>query len=407
MTEELAILAVFIFLYSIIAGRVDRSILSGPIIFVTVGFIMGPMVLGWFAGDETRSDLRMLADLTLAVFLFTDAANSNLSVLKRGFGIPTRMLLLGLPGSIALGFGLALVMFDVLTVFEAAMLGTMLAATDAALGKAVVTNTSVPARLREGLNVESGLNDGLCVPILFVFIALEMGSEAGVGEGLVMKLLAEELGIGVLVGVGTAAIGTWLLRVCWKMGWVTEVWVQVTVVALAVSCFALAQSLHGSGYIAAFTGGMLFGFLVKEDKHELLLGSEGIGETLALLTWLLFGYAVIGQLFGQFTWQVFTYALLSLTVVRMVPVFLSLTGSGESVQSRLFLGWFGPRGLASIVFAIIVLDNDLPGAEFIALVVTCTVFVSLILHGVTANPLANWIARKENAADNKNPADNK
>lgn len=401
MTEQLAILAVFVFIYSIIAGRIERSILSGPIIFVTAGFLMGPMVLGWFAGDETRSDLRMLADLTLAVFLFTDAANANLSVLNRGFGIPTRMLLLGLPGSIVLGFGLALVMFDVLTVFEAAMLGTMLAATDAALGKAVVTNTSVPARLREGLNVESGLNDGLCVPILFVFIALELGSEAGVGEGLVMGLLAQELGIGLLVGVGTAAIGTWLLRVCWNMGWVTEVWVQVTVVALAICCFALAQSLHGSGYIAAFTGGMLFGFLVKEDKHELLLGSEGIGETLALLTWLLFGYAVIGQLFGQFTWQVFAYALLSLTVVRMLPVFLSLTGSGESVQSRLFLGWFGPRGLASIVFAIIVLDNGLPGAEFMALVVTCTVFGSLVLHGVTANPLANWIARKESSSDTK------
>jgi len=399
MTEQLAILAVFVFLYSLIAGRIDRSVLSGPIIFVTVGFLMGPMVLGWFPGNETRGDLRMLADLTLAVILFSDAANANLSTLKRKFGIPTRMLLLGLPGAIALGFALALVMFDVLTVFEAAMLGTMLAATDAALGKAVVTNTAVPARLREGLNVESGLNDGLCVPILFVFIALEVSTEAGVREGLVMELLAEELGIGVLVGLASAAIGTWLLRICSKLGWVTKIWIQVTVVALAISCFALAQSLHGSGYIAAFTGGMLFGFLAKDKTHELLLGSEAIGETLALLTWLLFGYAVIGQVFALFTWPVFIYALLSLTVVRMVPIFLSLAGSGESVQNRLFLGWFGPRGLASIVFAIIVLDKGLPGAQFIALVVTCTVFVSLILHGVTANPLAHWIARQENSSD--------
>ena len=395
MTEQLAIFAVFIFLYSIIAGRVDRSVLSGPIIFVTAGFIMGPMVLGWFTADDARADLGMLANLTLAVILFSDAANSDLSVLKRGFGIPTRMLLLGLPSAIALGFGLALVMFDVLTVFEAAMLGTMLAATDAALGKAVVSNTSVPARLREGLNVESGLNDGLCVPILFVFVALELSTEGRVTDGLVMELLARELGIGLLVGLGLAAVGTWLLGVCWRLGWVTKVWIQVTIVALAISCYALAQSLHGSGYIAAFTGGMLFGYLAKDKSHELLLGAEGIGETLALLTWLLFGSAVIGQVFGKFTWQVFVYALLSLTVVRMLPIFLSMAGSGEAAYSRLFLGWFGPRGLASIVFAIIVLDKGIPGGEFIALVVTCTVFLSLVLHGVTANPLANWIARKE------------
>lgn len=395
MTEQLAILAVFVFLYSIIAGRIERSTLSGPIIFVVAGFIMGPLVLGWFPGNESRHDLRMLADLTLAVVLFSDAANSNLSTLRRRFGIPSRMLLLGLPGSIMLGFGLALVMFDVLTVFEAAMLGTMLAATDAALGKAVVTNPVVPDRLREGLNAESGLNDGLCVPILFVFIALEMSTEAGVGEGLVTGLLAKELGIGILVGLSTAAIGTLLLHLCEKLGWVTKTWIQVTVVALAISCFALAQSLHGSGYIAAFTGGMLFGYLSGKKKHELLLSSEGIGETLALLTWLLFGYAVIGQVIGQFTWQIIVYAVLSLTVVRMLPIFLSLTGSGESVSSRLFLGWFGPRGLASIVFAIIVLDKGIQGAEFIALVVTCTVFFSLILHGVTANPLADWIADKE------------
>jgi NhaP-type Na+/H+ or K+/H+ antiporter len=245
------------------------------------------------------------------------------------------------------------------------------------------------------LNVESGLNDGLCVPILFVFIAMELATESRIGEGLVLKLLAEELGIGLLVGVGIAAVGSWLLEICDKRGWVTEVWIQVTVVALALACFSTAQSLHGSGYIAAFTGGMLFGHLGKGRQHKLLLGAEGIGETLALLTWFLFGYAVIGQVFGQFTWPIFVYALLSLTVVRMVPVYLSMIGSGESVQSRLFLGWFGPRGLASIVFAIIVLDNELPGAKFMALVIACTVFVSLIAHGISANPLANWIARKE------------
>ena len=394
MHQQLAILAVFVFLYSLVAGRVGRSMLSGPIIFVAAGFLLGPMVLGWFPGDESRETLRTLADLTLALFLFIDAANANLKTLKRKAGIPARMLLIGLPAAIALGSGLALVMFDVLTVFEAAILGTMLAATDAALGKAVVTNEAVPDRLREGLNVESGLNDGLCVPILFVFIALQASGGAA-EEGLVVKLLLEELGIGALVGVFVAGAGVWLFDRFRRMGWMDLIWSQVTTMAMAIGCFAIAQSLHGSGYIAAFVGGLVFGYLAKDETHHLVQSAEGIAELLALLTWFLFGYAIIGQIFGLFTWQVVVYALLSLTVVRMLPVFLSLTGSGESVASRLFLGWFGPRGLASIVFAIIVLDEGLPGARFMALVVMCTVFFSLVLHGVTANPLASKIAERE------------
>lgn len=397
MYAHLAVLAIIVFLFSIIAGRVERSFFSGPMIFVTTGVIIGP-VLGWFPGVATGSELRVLADLTLALFLFVDAANANLTALKRSFGIPSRMLLIGLPGAIGLGFCLALVMFETLTIYEAAVLGAMLAATDAALGKPVITNKAVPVRLREGLNVESGLNDGLCVPIVLAFIALELGTGEGAGSGLAMTLVAEELGIGALVGLGTTAIGAMLFKVSQRKGWVTDVWVQITVVALAFSCFGLAQSLHGSGYIAAFTGGALFGFLTKRETHALVNPAEGIGETLALLTWLLFGIVVVDQFYDRITWQVFAFAVLSLTIVRMLPIFLSLTGSGESTSSKLFLGWFGPRGLASIVFAVIVLDEGLPGSKLIALVVACTVILSLVLHGMTANPLAGWIARRENDA---------
>jgi NhaP-type Na+/H+ or K+/H+ antiporter len=396
MYDELAILALFVFLYSIVAGRVERTTVSGPIVFVVTGIIMGPMVLGWFEGDTVRKDLRLLADLTLALILFVDAAHADLGILRRRFQIPLRMLLLGLPGVIALGFGLALVMFDVLSIFEAAILATMLAATDAALGKAVITNPSVPAQIREGLNVESGMNDGLCVPILFVFIALELGSGAGGGgHTSPLLLVAQELGIGAMVGIGLAAVGASLYRFCWNKGWVTPIWMQVTVAGLALACFAFAQSLHGSGYIASFTGGITFGLLAGRSTHKLVLAAEGVAETLALLTWLLFGVAVIGQLVGLITWQVFVYAILSLTLIRVLPTFLSLTGSGESVNSRFFLSWFGPRGLASIVFAVIVLDYELPGAELMSLVVVVTVFFSLIAHGVSARPLSRWISSSE------------
>jgi NhaP-type Na+/H+ or K+/H+ antiporter len=246
------------------------------------------------------------------------------------------------------------------------------------------------------LNIESGLNDGLCVPILFVFIALALGSGTEGGSTmLALKLVIQELGIGLVVGLGLTAVGTWALRWCWNKGWVTEIWKQVTVVALAIACFSVAQSLHGSGYIAAFTGGILFGFKAKEATHRLVLAAEGTGETLALMTWLIFGTTVIGQSIQHFTLEMVAYALLSLTIIRILPIFLALTGTGQSTSSKLFLGWFGPRGLASIVFSIIVPNKGVPGGKFMAMVVVLTVFFSLVAHGVSANPLAKLLGQRE------------
>jgi NhaP-type Na+/H+ or K+/H+ antiporter len=397
MYIELAVLALIVFSYSLIAGRLERTVLSGPIVFVLTGVLVGPLGFGLFDGDVSRTDLRVLADLTLALVLFIDAASSDISVLKRQFKIPSRMLLLGLPGAIILGFGIAAIMFDVLSLYEAAILGVILAATDAALGKAVISNQAVQSRIREGLNVESGLNDGLCVPILLVFIALAKGSVSEESRSA-LQLIIEELGIGLVVGVGLTIAGTWLLNLCEKLGWVTDIWKQLTVIGLAIACFSIAQSLHGSGYIAAFTGGLTFGYISKGATHERVLPAEAMGETLALMTWLVFGAVVVGQSLKLFTWEVVVYALLSLSIVRMLPVYLSLAGTGESISSRLFLGWFGPRGLASIVFAIMVLNESLPGGRFISSIVVCTVFFSLIAHGVSAKPLGKWFGRKETEA---------
>jgi NhaP-type Na+/H+ or K+/H+ antiporter len=205
------------------------------------------------------------------------------------------------------------------------------------------------------------------------------------------------VGIGLAVGLGLTAVGTRLLRWCRDRGWVTEIWTQVTVVALAIACFSVAQSLHGSGYIAAFTGGLLFGFRAKDATHKLVLTAEATGETLALMTWMLFGALVVGHSVQYFTWEIVLYALLSLTVIRMLPVYLSLAGTGETAASKLFLGWFGPRGLASIVFAIIVVNEGVPGGQFVAMVVGLTVFLSLVAHGISANPLATWLGKVERA----------
>jgi NhaP-type Na+/H+ or K+/H+ antiporter len=208
-------------------------------------------------------------------------------------------------------------------------------------------------------------------------------------------LVLQEIGIGLLVGVGLASAGAVLLKFSSRNGWITEVWMQATVAGLALACFAVAQELHGSGYVAAFAGGIAFGFLAGESTHKYVLAAEGVGETLAVLTWMLFGVAIIGQLAGLITWKAMVYGVLSLTIVRILPMYFALAGSGETVHSRLFLGWFGPRGLASIVFAVIVLDSGLPGAEMMSVIVACTVFFSLVAHGISARPLARWIASKE------------
>ncbi len=397
MYDNLAILAIFVFIYSIVSGGLERTPFSGAIVFTSFGLVLGPLGLGYLDLEVDAELLRSLAELTLALVLFTDAANANLGELKHSFKIPQRLLLIGLPLTILLGFGFGVVLFKGLTLLEIAVLATMLAPTDAALGKAVVTNETVPSNIRESLNVESGLNDGICVPILFLFLALitHAGGEGGTAV-LALKLVAKEIGIGAGVGIVLTFIGVRLLNLCVGKEWVTETWLQLPVPALAVACFAGAQGLGGSGFIACFVGGLFFGKIEKHHKHRLLLAAEGTGDTLALLTWVVFGVGVVGRSIGSLTWEVVLYSVLSLTLVRMLPVFLVLKGLNLRADEKLFAGWFGPRGLASIVFAVIVLNKNLPSGTTISMTVVCTVVLSIIAHGISANPLVAALGARLN-----------
>jgi len=403
MYENLALLAVFVLVYSSVAGAIERSWISGPIVFTCFGLIIGPVALDLHSMAIDRETIRGLAEVTLALVLFTDAAGADMSVLKRTGGIPTRLLLIGLPLTILLGFGVAALLVDSLSLFAMAALATMLAPTDAALGKAVVTNEAVPDEIRQGLNVESGLNDGICVPVLLLFLALALDKAGDAGPWtLAVKLVVEEIGIGLAVGLVLTFLAVRLLKFARQRHWLTHTWIQVPVVALALSCFAVAQWLGGSGFIAAFSGGILAGImdahLSRKVKEEFLLASEGTGDTLALITWVIFGSAVVGQAVGNFSWMILLYSVLSLTVIRMLPVFLSLAGSGIDTEGKLFIGWFGPRGLASIVFAVIVVNSGLPDRGPLAMTVTCTIILSIIGHGITANPWAKaYGARRRNA----------
>ena len=371
MYQDIAILALFILVYSSVAGSVERTWISGAIIFTAFGLMIGPAGLDLISFKADRELIRILAELTLALVLFTDAAGTDMGVLRKTEALPTRLLLIGLPLTILLGFGVAALLFQELSLLEVALLATMLAPTDAALGKAVVTNKTVPDNVRQGLNVESGLNDGICVPILFVFLALATGKT---GEGgpwhLAVMLVAKEIGIGLAVGLLITIMAVWLLTYTRRRFWLTETWIQIPIVALALACFASAQLLDGSGFLAAFSGGLLFGSLAKQHREEFLRTAEGIGDTMALITWVIFGAAVVGYAMGHFNWAILLYAVLSLTLIRMLPVFLTLRGLGVSTEGKLFMAWFGPRGLASIVFAVIILNANLPNSGTIAMIVT-------------------------------------
>jgi len=392
MYLDLTILALFVLLFSLFAKKIETLPISAAILAVGFGFLVGPMVLDIFKISRDSEGYRTLAELALALVLFTDASKTNLRTLENNIKLPSRLLLIGLPLTIVAGGIAGYYTFTGFSWIELCILATMLAPTDAALGKAVVTNPKVPSKIREALNVESGLNDGISVPVLFLLIALfEAQSVGDVSLGFGLGLFAKEIGLGLLVGVGITYFSDKLILFTSSRKWMSITWKPIVIVALAFSCFATAQLVGGSGFIACFTGGLLYGIIHKKNKNELLVAAEGIADTLSLITWFIFGSYVVAIYLFHFTWQVILYTILSLTIVRMIPVLVSLFKSGISLKEKLFIGWFGPRGLASIVFGIIILDVNFPNQKEIILTVVCTILVSVVAHGFSAGPLIKWL----------------
>lgn len=391
--QNLAVIAAFLLLYSLIAGRFESKLVNGPLLFLLTGWLLGPGGLELLSLSIDSAGIKLLAELTLVIVLFNDAANTNWQVLLANRQLPIRLLLIGLPLTLLCGALFGHWLFPDLPLLEMAILSTILAPTDAALGKAVVSNPAVPAPLREGLNQESGLNDGICVPVLLLLLALIAPTEEHTGTAaLAITLMLEEIGIGLLVAFVLTALTVRLLKVSYLNGWQLPLWRQLTMPGLALLCFALAQTLGGSGFIAAFVGGLLMGRRLGEHKHAYMDSCEGYGDLLSVVIWMVFGATLMPILPELLHWQYWLYAIASLTLLRMVPVWLSLIGTGLKPELKLFIGWFGPRGLASIVFAVMVLQNEPPliGQRPIIATVLCTIILSVILHGLTANP---WVER--------------
>jgi NhaP-type Na+/H+ or K+/H+ antiporter len=394
MEWSLAIAALALLGVAAVSRRLSGTPVTPTMLLVALGLLVGPQLLGGIDLSDRSSTVRVLAEATLALVLFSDASRVGLHQLRRGIGVPLRLLGIGLPLTIALGALAAAAIFDRLTIAEAVILAVILAPTDAALGQAVAANPRIPARIRQGLNVESGLNDGICVPLLFAAVAAaDVESRIAEGRGAV-QLLLEEIGYGALGGVLAGALIAAIVVYAGRRNLIAGPWRQVIPAAGAALAYGIATPLDGSGFIAAFAAGVVFRALLRHDPAEINRLSEEVGDVLSGITFLLFGAVLLEPALTEMSWQLALYAVLSLTVVRMAPVAAAMLGSGSRLPTLGFLGWFGPRGLASIVFALIVVaESELPHQQLIVLAVYLTVGLSVFAHGLSAAPLANRYAR--------------
>ena len=373
--------------YSMLSGPLDKRGVTSAMAFVAAGLVAGAAGFGWLDVPLESTVAERITELALAFLLFTDSARLDLRSLRSSLAWPGRLLLVGLPLTMLAGLGVALLVFPSMPLASAFVLTTMLCSTDAALGQRVVEDPAVPARVRQALDVESGLNDGIAVPFFLVAVDLAMATlEGGVGTAVVTNILAQ-IGWGLLGGVGVGVVGGWLMRVADQRGWIQPQWRQLCTLAVAVSAYGAAVVLGGSGFIAAFVGGMAFGAMSGEHGLRTAYLAEEVGSILAAVTWMGFGALAISAVWDEITWQVVLYALLSLTVIRMVPVALALLGTGARWQTVAFMGWFGPRGLASVVFGLLALEAGVPDAGPLLATVVVTVALSVFLHGLSAQPL--------------------
>lgn len=389
----LAVLAAAALVYALASRRLESSVVSAPMFFVAVGVAVGPHALDVVSLDVTHGTAFHVAELALALLLFSDAAGVEVHALRGNTSLPGRLLGIGMPATIALGMAAGAAVLTDLEFWEAAIVAAVLAPTDAALGRTVVSSPVVPERVRQALNVESGLNDGLSVPFLALFIAIA-GEETSPDARDWLQFALEQIGLGSVIGLVVGGAGAWVVERASARGLMTETFEQFAALALATLAFVLADEAGGNGFIAAFVGGLAAGRMGPVCGKHVFAFTEEEGQLLSLAVFFVFGVASL-EFLQDANWQIALYAALSLTLVRMLPVVLATAGMGFHASSVAFMGWFGPRGLASIVLAFVVVDEvpELPGLGAILATVTLTVMASVVLHGISAPPLVRAYAR--------------
>jgi NhaP-type Na+/H+ or K+/H+ antiporter len=385
------VVAVFYFAYALVSKRLRSTPITGPILFVAFGLLIGTSGLGLVTAHADSNLVAPLFEATLVLVLFTDAMAVTAHGLRRESFVPLRLLGIGLPLTIAAGIAVGVPLFGGAGIWEIAVVATVLAPTDASLGLAVVSDPRVPLLIRHSLNVESGLNDGIALPFLSIFLVAAAESEHLSGAGSVVSVFLRALVVSTVIGVAVGWLGGTLIAVSSTRGWMGDGWRQSAVIAIAFAAYGITVSIEGgSGFIAAWVAGFVTGATVGERFEGIRAFSEDLGSALTTLSYLAFGALFMGPALRESSWQTWLYAVLSLTVVRMVPVAVALIGTGLRPPTVAFVGWFGPRGLASIIFSGLVVERALPHSHAITTIVTVTVGLSVLLHGVTASIGARW-----------------
>jgi len=390
MVEALALGAVGLIGYAAISKRTADSVLTAPMWFTAVGYL-GALLL------RRDLDLRMqaawvhhVAEIALVVVLFVDASQIDLARLRSERALPARLLGVGLPLTIALGALVARLVLPETSWWEAGLIASILAPTDAALGQAVISNRAVPERIRQALDVESGLNDGIALPVVLLCLyAFELEHTHGSSAGYWTRFVSMQLALGPLIGAAVGALGGWLVTRASGRGWMTRGFQQLSLIALAVLAFALAEVLGGNGFLSAFVGGLVLGNTAREASSRVVEFGETEGQLLTAVTFMTFGALMAPLALEHAGWDMWLYAVLSLTAIRALPVLLCLTGLRLDRSTLLFVAWFGPRGIASLLYALIVVEAASAAvAHEVVTVVAATVLLSVALHGVTAAPWA-------------------
>jgi NhaP-type Na+/H+ or K+/H+ antiporter len=388
------VVAAVVLVYAAFSRRLEASVVSAAIFFVTVGLALGNKGLDWIDISDDGHAIRTLAEITLTLVLFADASRIDLRTAWREYRVPALLLGIGLPLTILAGWGAGLVIFGGIAGAEALILAVILAPTDAALGQIVVTDSRLPSRVRQSLNVESGLNDGLCVPVLLVALAIAASEEGKITGHHALKILVEEIGGGTVAGLVAGTLAALIVILAVPRHLIRGSWLQVVPVGAAGLSYALAVKLDGSGFIAAFVGGLVFGGLHRRTGGDVNYLIDELGELTNAVTFLVFGAVFVGPMMGNLTWSAGLYAVLSLTAVRMVPVALALRPVHARRQTAGYIGWFGPRGLASIVFIVIAVEGaGLPNTNVIVNAVVATITLSVYAHGLSARPLTDRYVR--------------
>jgi NhaP-type Na+/H+ or K+/H+ antiporter len=389
--------------YCLVARRLGRLNITAPMVFVAVGAAFGESGLRLVPGPAQAEHLLGLAELTLAVLLFADASTVSLGRVRDDAVLPARLLFVGLPLTIAAGTVLAELIFPAAGWWEAALIAAMLAPTDAALGLPVVDNPAVPRRIRRLIIVESGLNDGIATPFVLLLLAVVAMESTQVGS---VAGALRQMAVAVLVAVVVGWSGGRLLPAARDRGWTSGAFAQFGILALALLAYAGSVALDGNGFVAAFGAGIWFGSASRRAVSDATEFTENVAIFASFAVWLLFGVALVGPaLAAGDLLEPVLFAVLALTVVRMVPVGLALAGAGLRLRSWLFVGWFGPRGLATVVFILITVSSlaDLPPAAPIVQAATVAVVLSVFLHGLTAAPLSarygRWIRGQDGARE--------